>query len=83
LPYPVLISDPGTDDFEEILPEDEDVDIGHICYGGFKIKDGTASGSVATFQIEYLSGDSNETFYIVCPSRSSELRLVRGCEFRG
>ena len=83
MPFSVLTSDPGADDFEEILPEDEDVDIGHICYGGFKIKDGTASGSVATFQIEYLSGDANETFYIVCPSRAVELTLVRGCEFRG
>ena len=58
--------DPGPDDFEDVLPEDEDVDIGHVCYGGFKIKDGIASGSPATFQIEYKAGPQNETYYIVC-----------------
>src|ERR1700726_3281882 len=47
----LLMQDPGVNDFEDILPEDEDVDVGHTCYGGFKIKDGTASGSVGTFQI--------------------------------
>src|SRR5579862_4718915 len=71
LSFSILMQDPGAIDFEEILPEDEDVDIGHTCYGGFKIKDGTASGSVATFQIEYLSGDANETFYIVCPKEGT------------
>lgn len=83
------MSDPGKDDFETILPEDEDVDIGHICYGGFKIKDGTASGSVATFQIEYISGDANETYYIVPPKFAAPKdlgltgRVVCGCELCG
>jgi len=71
LSFSILMQDPGANDFEDILSEDEDVDIGHTCYGGFKIKDGTASGSVATFQIEYLSGDANETFYIVCPKEGT------------